>query len=139
VTSTRGVFAAAAGLGDEDSAITPTTPTFSTEVSVSGIYGVTGRATILDFSPALHAEQRVGGVVVVALRAQHRFLSRQFVKQRLGVFEVGSVETLGEPAVDFGEHRASFVSATLHREQAGEAHRGTQLPCFRTHLLRERD
>ena len=54
----------------------PELPTFSTEVSVSGIYGVAGRATILDFRAALHAEQCVGEVIVVALRAQHRRLSR---------------------------------------------------------------
>src|ERR1700732_2042483 len=37
------------------------------------------------------------------------------VEQRLGVFQVGSVETLGEPAVDLGEHRARLVPPPLLR------------------------
>jgi hypothetical protein len=37
----------------------------------------------------------------------------QRVKQRLGVFQVGGVEALGEPAVDRGEHRARFIALTL--------------------------
>jgi hypothetical protein len=35
----------------------------------------------------------------------------QFVQQRLGVFQVRGVEALGEPVVDFGQHRAGFVAA----------------------------
>jgi hypothetical protein len=37
----------------------------------------------------------------------------KFIEQRLGVLQIASVETLGETAVDFGEHRARFVAATL--------------------------
>jgi hypothetical protein len=37
----------------------------------------------------------------------------EFVKQRLGVFEVGGIEALGEPVVDLGEHRARLVAITL--------------------------
>jgi len=103
--------------GDEAGAITPTTPTFSTEVSVSGIYGVTGRATILDFGPALDTEQCIGGVVVVALLAQHCRLFRQLMEQRLGVLQVGGIEALGEPAVDFSEHRARLGAAALLVEE----------------------
>src|SRR5712691_5428607 len=33
------------------------------------------------------------------------------------IFQVGGVEALGEPAVDFGEHSARFVTAFLLREQ----------------------
>jgi hypothetical protein len=41
----------------------------------------------------------------VGLRTAHllpRLLVSQFVEQRLGVLEVGGVEALGEPGVDFG-------------------------------------
>src|SRR6202158_2510269 len=107
--------------------------------SVSGIYGVTGRATILDLAPALHAKQCICGVVVVALRAQHRCLSRQFVEQRLGVLQVGGVEAFSEPAVDLGEHRARFVATAAPREQSRQTHRCAQFPSLRTHLLRECD
>ena len=37
----------------------------------------------------------------------------QLVEQRLGVLQVGGVEALGEPVVDFGEHRARFVALAL--------------------------
>src|SRR6516162_1758056 len=34
----------------------------------------------------------------------------QFVEQRLGLFQIGGVEALGEPAVDLGEHGARLVT-----------------------------
>ncbi len=34
--------------------------------------------------------------------------SSKFVEQRLRVFQIGSVEALGEPVVDVGERRARF-------------------------------
>jgi hypothetical protein len=37
----------------------------------------------------------------------------KFIGQRLSVVQIASVETLGETAVDFGEHRARFGAATL--------------------------
>ena len=43
------------------------------------------------------------------------------VEQRLGVLQIRGVEALGEPVVDFGEHRARFVGA-----QPAERHRGPQ-------------
>ena len=47
-----------------------------------------------------------------------QFTSRtQLVEQCLGVLEIGGVEALGEPTVDFGEHRARFVATALLREQ----------------------
>ena len=42
-------------------------------------------------------------------------LAVQLIEQRLGVVEVGGVEAVGEPAVDFGEHRARFVAFALLR------------------------
>jgi len=40
-------------------------------------------------------------------------LSRQFVEQRLSVLQVGGVEALGEPAVNFHEHRAGLLTFAL--------------------------
>jgi hypothetical protein len=49
-----------------------------------------------------------------------QFMSRtQLAEQRPGVFQVGGVEALCKPAVDFGEHRARFVAFVLFHEQAG--------------------
>ena len=36
----------------------------------------------------------------------------QLVEQRFGVLQVGGVEALGEPAIDFREHRARFVAGS---------------------------
>src|SRR6202171_1082062 len=35
---------------------------------------------------------------------------RKFIEQRFGFLEVGGIEALGEPAIDFGEHRAGFFA-----------------------------
>src|SRR5216683_2714852 len=51
----------------------------------------------------------------------------QLVEQRLCIFEVGGVETLGEPVVYFGEHRARLVATALRCEQSCEAHNRPQL------------
>jgi hypothetical protein len=40
-------------------------------------------------------------------------LCGQFVQERLGVFEIGGVETFGEPVVDLGEYRARLITAIL--------------------------
>ena len=61
-------------------------------------------------------------------RGLHRSpVSCQFIEHRLGAFQVGGVEALGRPVVDFGEHRARFVAAAGIAEQPREARRGTQL------------
>src|ERR1700676_4188241 len=60
----------------------------------------------------------------------------QLIEQGFGVLEVGGVEALGEPVVDFGEHRARLVAMSLLGEQSREAHRCAQLPPSR--LLRTR-
>ena len=36
-------------------------------------------------------------------------LGAQLLKQRLGVLQVGGVEALREPIVDFGEHRVGLI------------------------------
>jgi hypothetical protein len=48
-------------------------------------------------------------------------VSPEFLQQRLGVFQVGGVETLGEPAVDFREYRARLVTTSPIVEQPREA------------------
>ena len=45
-------------------------------------------------------------------------------EQRPGVLQVGGVEALGEPVVDFGEHRASFVAVAVRSPHG--AHLRTQ-------------
>jgi hypothetical protein len=52
-------------------------------------------------------------------------LLAQLIEQRLGVFQIGGVEALGEPAVDFGEHRARFVAFAFLVEQLRETHAKT--------------
>jgi hypothetical protein len=75
----------------------------------------------------------IGGLVVSSWRAKsatifgrrayetahtpHPGLSGQFVQQRFGVFEIGSIEAFSEPAVDFGKHRVRFVATLLLGEQ----------------------
>src|ERR1700693_230179 len=48
------------------------------------------------------------------------WLPRLLVKQSLGVFQISGVEPFGDPAVDFGEHRAPR-RVGLVREQSPEA------------------
>ena len=48
-------------------------------------------------------------------------------------------EALGEPAVDFGEHRTCFVATALFCEQPREAHRRAQFPPSRFLPLRDFD
>ena len=57
--------------------------------------------------------------------------SRQFVEQRLCLFEVLCVEALGEPAVNRGEKLARFDSVTLVAAEARQAHSGAQFPELR--------
>jgi len=63
----------------------------------------------------------------------------QLVEQRLGVLQVGGVETFGEPVVNVGEHRARLVSTTLTVEQPREARRRAQFEGLCRHLLGERN
>jgi hypothetical protein len=63
----------------------------------------------------------------------HAHLAIQFVEQRLGVLQVGGVEALGEPVVDFGEHRERLVAAAGVAEQPGEAH-GSRVAPLISHL-----
>ena len=66
--------------------------------------GATRKAASVRFS-LLHLGQSI------------KLLLRQFLEQRLGVLQVGGVEALGEPVVDFGEHRASFLVSRIRRIQ----------------------
>jgi hypothetical protein len=64
-------------------------------------------------------------------------LCGQFFQQRLGVFQIGSIEPLGEPPIDFSQHRARLATTPHPGEQPREAHRRAQFPCFRVHAARE--
>ena len=65
--------------------------------------------------------------------------SRQFGEQGFRVLQVRRVQTLGEPAVNWGENVARLGAATLMRPEAGERGRRPQLPKFRLLLLRQRN
>src|SRR6185437_1248907 len=54
--------------------------------------------------------------------------STQLVEQCLCFFQIGRVETLGEPAVDRREEIAGFGMAGLAATEPSEAHGGAQLP-----------
>ena len=47
------------------------------------------------------------------------------LEQGLGVFQVGGVEALSEPAVDFGEQRARLVGFILLIEQGRRSANGS--------------
>jgi len=54
------------------------------------------------------------GVPVAPILAALAFppeLTSQLIEQRLGVFQVGGVEALGEPAVNLSEHSTCLVAA----------------------------
>src|SRR6516162_753838 len=56
-------------------------------------------------------------------------------QQRLCLFEIGHVEALGEPAVDWREKVAGFLASTLLSPQPGEARGGAQFPELSALLL----
>ena len=47
-----------------------------------------------------------------------RFVTNKLFEQRLGVFQIGSVEALGEPVVDLRQHRAPLITTTRVAQQA---------------------
>ena len=51
----------------------------------------------------------------------------QLIEQSLGLFQIGRVETLGEPAIDWRQKLACFDPPALSAPQPREARRGTQL------------
>jgi hypothetical protein len=57
--------------------------------------------------------------------------SSDWVEQRLRVFEIGSVEPLGEPAVDRRQQIARFGTPALLAPQPREAGGGAQLQGLR--------
>ena len=62
-----------------------------------------------------HSAQKIASARFWVLHLAHsiRGSRTQFVEQRLGVLQIGSVEALGEPVVDLGEHRARLVTAIV--------------------------
>ena len=57
-------------------------------------------------------------------------LVAQLIKQRLSVLEVDGVEALGEPVVDFAEHRARLVMAPSVAREARKAARSLTMRDF---------
>jgi hypothetical protein len=60
--------------------------------------------------------------------------SRQLVEQCLRLFQIGGVEALGEPAVDWRQQLARLGAPSLVAPQPRKAHRGAQFE--RARLLR---
>ena|SRR6516165_2397292 len=54
--------------------------------------------------------------------------SRQVFEQCLGLFQIGRVKSLGEPAVDGRQQVTPFVSPALFAPQPGQTRGGAQLP-----------
>jgi hypothetical protein len=80
----------------------------------------------------LAAELRTFAIVCAALCTANfspsRHLLTQLIEERFGVFQVGGVESFGEPVVDFGEHCAGLVAVALFVKEAGEARGCAQFP-----------
>jgi hypothetical protein len=68
------------------------------------------------FRGAPHSAQNFRPARFSVPHFEQRILRTPLVEQRLGVFEIGGIEAFGEPAVDFGEHRARVVATALLRE-----------------------
>jgi hypothetical protein len=49
--------------------------------------------------------------------SSHERLDAQLIEQRLGLFQIGGLESLTEPAIDFSEHGTRRVEVTLFGEQ----------------------
>jgi hypothetical protein len=71
--------------------------------------------------PDLHRQRGCEGQKRCRLRIER-------LEQRLGLFQIGSVETLGEPAVDRREKVAGFSLAALVAAEPSEARGGAQFP-----------
>src|SRR5262245_43265373 len=55
---------------------------------------------------------------------------RQFVEQRLGIFQIERIEAFSEPAVDRSKQFASLLNLALITPEPRHAHRRAQLPGF---------
>ena len=77
---------------------------------------------VLDFRTALHAEECICGILVVALRAAHPGLCRQLVEQGFRFLQIPRVEAFRKPVVDFAQRRAGFATPALASEQPCKAH-----------------
>jgi len=55
------------------------------------------------------------------VKVSHRFSCCQLVEQRLGVFQVGGVEALGEPVVDFIARASARLPCSSSSDRLGFA------------------
>jgi hypothetical protein len=81
------------------------------------------------------ANQVIGRLEGPPISVQDSASLIEIVEQRFRLFEIGRVETLGEPAVDRREKVASFGVATLAAAEPGEAYCGAQFLELRLLLL----
>ena len=96
----------------------------------SGARGLTSQIDPEEPFPPTPADRRGrrGAVIRTGLLETPMAGSRQLVEQRLRLFQIGSVEAFGEPAVDRREAITGFGSAILVTLEPGEAHRCAQFP-----------
>ena len=83
------------------------------------------RAPILDRLDAQRCRQDLNSAS--SCHQAHKALGQR-VEQCLGVFQIGGIETLGEPAVDRREQVVGLGALALLGPQPGEARGGAQLP-----------
>jgi hypothetical protein len=69
-----------------------------------------------------HFEQRIIPPASVLLA--------QLIEQCFRIFEIGGIESFGEPVVDFREHSARLIAPLLARQQPRKAGYRTQFPRF---------
>ena len=113
-------------------------PHLRTELRARRDFGVQDEQRFRQRLP--HSTQNIAPAGFSVLHfAQSIPLCPKFVEQRLGVLQIGGVEALGEPAVDFGEHRARFVATTLVASSRARLIVARSSHALRAHLLRERD
>jgi len=96
----------------------------------SGARGLTSQIDPEEPFPPTPADRRGrrGAVIRTGLLETPMAGSPQLVEQRLRLFQIGSVEAFGEPAVDRREAITGFGSAILVTLEPGEAHRCAQFP-----------
>jgi hypothetical protein len=76
--------------------------------------------SLQNFNPSGFSVSHFAQIIPIQLRAR-------LIDQRLGIFQVGGIEAFGEPVVDFGKHRLSFIAPALLSEETSEACRCAQL------------
>jgi hypothetical protein len=89
-------------------------------------------------NPVPHFMQKSESAGLSQLHCLHASLS-QFLEERLGILEIGDIETFGERVIDSCKLGPGLITVSTGREQPGEAGRSTQLPSLCAYSLRMSD